>query len=949
MRTWIRSLALAAIVTSAVTTVAWAQAQSNEIFGRVTDASGAVIPGVTVTIASPALITPQSTVTVESGAYRFPNIPLGLYSVTFEIPGFQRVIRENVRIATGFVAEINARLEVSTVQETVTVNAASPVVDTRSTIQGQTFTREMLESIPTARDPWVVLEQTPGVIMNQQNVGGNKSGQQSTFIAHGTGNNEVWNVDGGNITDMAASSSSLYFDFDAFEEIQIQTGGSDASVQSSGVSINLVTRSGGNQLRGSSRFYVVDNNFQGDNINAELEAQGAGSGNPVKNIKDYGFEIGGPIIKNKAWFWGSAGFNDIEVGVIGFTNPGGDPNNPDDLFTDLTRLKTYNAKLNYQWAPSNKSTFLYFFNDKIRNARGAGPTNPPETTFRQTAPVSNFKASHQWIPGNRLTMEFQGFSMPNGGFRLDFHEDSLIDVQAATDLVTGMDWRSNQLNDNRRPQSELRADGNYFLSSVLGGDHATKFGIGWRDTPFGFSSVRGGGATARFRSGVPSEATLYRNSNTETALTQVFGYIQDSYTRGRLTINGGLRFDYQNDEALSSSVPANAMIPDLLPAVDFAGTDSGIAFYDWSPRVGVTYDLTNDGRTVLKGNYAMYWGTGISTAASLNPVSEVSLRYPWNDLNGDTFVQRNELDLTRLLNRTGNYNPANPASPVSSTTVDPNFKNDRTDEFSIGLERELMANFGVGAAYIYRSYPDYENFTTINGLRSEDYVPVAFTAACGNTTCDQPSYTVTYYQLPFQQPGTGTRRNADRTREYHGLELTARKRFGDRWMLNASANIQSTTYHYGGPNVSYQDPTDIEKLDGAQTGTSNSRWVGKLTGLYVLPWYDIGVSGFLNMRQGYPFNRFVQSPTRTGGIGTSNVDIDRWGDVRYENFYQVDMRVEKQFTFGRTKWAAAFDVFNMLNSDVVLGRTAQQNSTRANYVTEVLAPRVARFGVRLNF
>jgi hypothetical protein len=130
-------------------------------------------------------------------------------------------------------------------------------------------------------------------------VGGNKSGQQSTFVAHGTGNNEVWNVDGGNITDMAASSSSLYFDFDAFEEIQIQTGGSDASVQSSGVSINLVTRSGGNKLRGSSRFYVVDNNFQGDNITDELRAQGAGFGNPVKNIKDYGFEIGARIVKNK--------------------------------------------------------------------------------------------------------------------------------------------------------------------------------------------------------------------------------------------------------------------------------------------------------------------------------------------------------------------------------------------------------------------------------------------------------------------------------------------------------------------------------------------------------------------------------------------------------------------------------------------------------------------------
>lgn len=944
----VRSVAMAALAVVLSSGVARAQA-GGEIFGRVSDASGATMPGVSVTISGPALITPQTTTSLDSGAYRFPGIPVGLYTVTFEIPGFNRLVRENVRIETGFNAEINARLDVSSVQETVTVSAAGPVVDTRSTTTGQTFNREMLERIPSARDPWVVLEQTPGIIMNQQNVGGNKSGQQSTFIAHGTGNNEVWNVDGGNITDMASSSSSLYFDFDAFEEIQVQTGGSDASVQSSGVSVNLVTRSGGNTLRGSSRFFVVDNNLQGDNITPELKAQGAGSGNPIKNIKDYGFEVGGPILRNKLWYWGSAGLNDIAVGVVGFTNPGGDPENPDDLFTDVTNLKTYNAKLQYQWAPSNKSTFLYFFNDKVRNARGASPTSPPETTFRQTAPVHNFKGSHQWIPNNRMTVEFQGFSMPNGGFRLNFHEDSLIDVQSTIDLATNMNGRSNQMNENRRPQTELRADANYFLTNLLGGDHATKFGVGYRDNPVGFTAIRGGRARARFRNGVPVEADLYRDSNTEASLQQIYGYLQDSYTRGKLTVNAGVRVDYQDDEALPSSVPANPIIPDLLPAVQFAGADSGVTFLDVSPRLGVTYNLTGDGRTILKGNYAIYWGTGISTAASVNPVSEVTLRFPWNDLNGDRFVQRNELDLTRRLSLTGNYDPANPSSPRSSTTVDPNLKNDRTTEFSVGVERELMANFGVGASYIYRQYPDYENFTIVPGVNAADYVPVTFTAPCTSVACTDPSYTVTYYQLPYTRPGGGFRRNADRTRKYHGLELTARKRFSDRWMLNASANFQSTRYFYGGPDVSYQDPTDIAMLDGAQTGTANAKWLGKVTGLYVLPWHDIGVSGFFNMRQGYPFNRYLLSPSRTGGIGTANVDIDRWGDVRYDTFSQLDMRVEKQFTFGRTKWAVALDVFNVMNSNVVLAREDQMNSTRANFVEEVLAPRVARIGLRLNF
>jgi hypothetical protein len=944
-----RRLLVFLLVTTVATSSAWAQAQSNEIFGKVTDETGGVLPGVSVTLTSAALITPQTTVTVESGAYRFPNIPLGTYTVTFEIPGFSRLVRENVRVETGFNAEINAQLRVSQVQETVTVSGAAPVIDTRSTTTGQTFTREMLERIPSARDPWVVLEQTPGIIMNQQNVGGNKSGQQSTFIAHGTGNNEVWNVDGGNITDMAASSSSLYFDFDAFEEIQIQTGGSDASVQSSGVSINLVTKSGGNTFKGASRLFVVDNNLQGNNITPELEAQGAGSGNPIKNIKDYGFDIGGPIKRNKAWFWGAAGYNDIEVGVVGFTVPGGDPNNPEDLFTDLTKLKTYNAKLQYQWSPPHKSTFLYFFNDKIRNARGAGPNNPPETTFRQTAPVSTFKASHQWIPTNRLTLEAQVMRMPNGGFTLDFHEDSLRDVQAAIDLATNLNYRSNQFNENRRPQTEYRFDANYFLSSFLGGDHATKFGIGYRDTPFGFTSIRGGSARARFRNGAPVEADLYRNANTETALAQMYGYVQDAYSRGRLTINGGVRFDYQNDEALPSQIDANPIIPQLLPAVNFAGADSRVSFFDVSPRAGVTFDIGGDGRTVLKSNVAIYYGTGITTASSVNPLGEVSLRFPWSDLNGDRFVQADELDLTRRLNLTGNYDPANPSSPVSSTTVDPDLKNDRTNEFTIGIDREVAGNFGVGATFIYRNYPRYENITLIPGVSPSDYQPVSYTAACGNASCSEPSYTVTYYQLPFARPGGGFRINADRTRQYKGLELTARKRFSDRWMLNASANFQSTTYDYGEPGRAYQDPTDVENLDGAQTGTANARWTGKLSGLYVLPWQELGVSAFLNMRQGYPFNRVILSPSRTGGIGTVNVDIDRWGDARLDNFYQLDMRVEKQIPVGRMRWALSLDVFNLLNAATVLARQDVQNSTTANNVEEVLAPRVARIGVRFSF
>lgn len=294
------------------------------------------------------------------------------------------------------------------------------------------------------------MEQTPGIIMSSQNVGGNKSGQQLTFIAHGTGNNEVWNMDGGNITDQAAESSSMYYDFDAFEEIQIQTGGSDASVQSSGVSINLITKTGGNVFHGSSRFYVVDDSAQSSNISDALRAQGAGSGNPVRNIKDYGFEVGGPILRNKAWFWTAYGRQDIEVGVVGFVRPGGDPANSKDLMPDVTNIKTYNGKLQYQWAQQHKSTFLYVFNDKFRGSRDVGPLRTHEASYRQVAPTDTFKVSHQWIPSNRMSLDTQFMSMPTGGFKLELQDPALRDVQAAFDIFTAVNSRSTRYQENRR-------------------------------------------------------------------------------------------------------------------------------------------------------------------------------------------------------------------------------------------------------------------------------------------------------------------------------------------------------------------------------------------------------------------------------------------------------------------------------------------------------------------
>ena len=260
-----------------------------------------------------------------------------------------------------------------------------------------------------------MLERTPGITMDRVNVGGNQSGQQSGYISRGasTGNNK-WSIDGVDITDMAATGASpIYYDFDMLEEMQVTTGGADVSQQTGGVGINLVTRSGTDRLRGSGRVYITDEQFQGDNINDELRAQNAGSGAPIQNIQDYGFEVGGPIKKGRAWYWGSYGTQDIKTGVVGFykQDPVCGPPRPTDtdalracLETDLTTLNNYNWKVQVVPFTNNKFTFQNTWAEKVRNARDASDTRPIETTYRQKAVSSDF-GTFGWLTGPVAVLE----------------------------------------------------------------------------------------------------------------------------------------------------------------------------------------------------------------------------------------------------------------------------------------------------------------------------------------------------------------------------------------------------------------------------------------------------------------------------------------------------------------------------------------------------------------
>jgi hypothetical protein len=1003
-----------------VSAIATAQQQTGEIFGKVTDQSGGVLPGVTVTLTAPNLLQPLTAVTSDTGTYQFPRLNIGTYTVKFELAGFKSVINEGIQVTVGFNAQVNAQMGISTVQETITVTGESPIVDTRETGTKQTFTNELLQGIPSARDPWVILQQTAGIAMDRENIGGNMSGQQSNYVSRG-GNptNNKWSLDGVDITDMSATGASpSYYDFDAFEEMTINTGGVDVTQQTGGVGINLVTKSGSDKFRGSSRYYVTDDSMESNNLDDTLRRQGASSGNPIQNIQDYGLEAGGPLKKGRAWVWGSYGKQNIKVGVLGFYQPTDFcqslknttvalAQSIDDingcLNTDLTTLQTTNLKGEVQLFKGNKLSLFNNFAKKVRNARGASDLNPIETTTPQgavpasfgkhwwnTGPNPTYKFGDQWVVSDRLLVDLQ-YAHVGNNFVLDVHSPELVDVQPSIIISTGLNGRSANQQVFIRPVNSLTFNSNYFMPGVLGGDHALKFGGYWRDSNTTSLAHMGGFARVRFPTSIDNDCSLaatgcqvdlFRDGNSVYDLENVAAYVQDTFTHGRLTTQLGVRFDRIHDQALAASIIANPLGGPWLPAINFPGADPGVVKNNYSPRLGFTYDIAGNGKTLARANYARYYGQvgNAGVSGTVNPVSQTAIRYPWIDANNNKSADAGEITLgpNPLALVAGNWSATNPGATTSANSVDPNLKNDTTDEFIVGVDREVGAGFAVGANYIWRRYGNF-NYEDRVGITSADWVQRTFTPAAStcpgadNRTEAATCPTVTYYEPSFQQPTIQQRINVPGyNRTYNGFELTSRKRMSNHWLMNTSFSFNSTTYNYNefpgshnmssgtaGANDISEDPTNRAVRNGFQydyltSGSGvgnvfvNAKWLFKLSGVYELP-YAINVSAFYNARQGYPFEQGILTPSRNNGGNTVFVVLDPIGEERLPTYQNFDFHVERPVRVNNLRFVPSADVFNLMNSNTIQAIRGTQNAANANQIQAILAPRVVRFGIRFNW
>ena len=927
-----------------VATPAFAQ-QTGTLAGVVRDAQGAVLPGVTVTVTSPALIGgARSVVTGEAGAYQLAAIPPGEYAVTYELTGFGTLKREGVAIRVAQTTRLDVELALGSLQETVTVSGESPVVDVSSTTTQTNIDKELFDAIPTGRNPWVMAGLVPGVVTGRLDVGGTEGMQQYNIEAFGSADSQKsFSIDGlkTNWGGGSGGSTMQYYGFEMYEEYNMQTASGTAESDVSGVYMNMVTKSGGNRFTSDHNIYYMNDELQGDNVDDDLRARlglGAGAqtgaaGNPIKTSYDWSSTLGGPLKQDRAWFFGALRWWRLDQYQIGARNADG------SQAIDDNRIRNFMGKVTAQLAENTKGSFMFNRNLKDRFHRRDSPFlfTEDKASVLQDQPAQNFVAQVNQVVGTAMVIDARVGRMW-GVFPTRYQPEVTRDDIAIRDIVRNTQFNAateQSLNPNHRYQANATAS--YFADNLGAGSHDFKFGAQLSWEMMQYDRIRNGDLFLELNDGVPLRAQI---ANTPVAsdhrLSTWAAFAQDRWTVGRATINYGVRLDGVKGYLPEQASPAGTFTGERsFPETTVFNYELNIA-----PRIGLSYDLVGNGRTALKAYFGRFYNQfGSEIAETVNPNARINVQVPWTDLNGDLRYQPGELNLTNFTGFRGVF-----------PRMDDGSDRPYSDEFNVGVDHQLVQNFAVSLSYHRRQHR--------NGLGVVDlarpasaYTPVTRSYI----DPDNGPTNVTVYNL---DPALATLRDRVITNvdvlesDYDGVQLSFNKRMSNRWQLLGGVTFQnhegfahSGTFTNPPSNTDVNNPNYRLNRDGSAIFT-DLPWTFTLSGSYQLP-YEISFSGKYTARAGDPLERTF---TATGlAQGSETIYAQPRGEDRAETVNKfVDLRFAKRFSFGPSRLEGSIDVFNLLNANHVQLQNEATGTTWGR-PTRILAPRIVRFGLTARF
>jgi hypothetical protein len=907
---------------------------SGSLRGRVLDATGSDLPGVIVTATSPAVMGgSRVAVTSDQGLYRFPSLPPGTYEIKMELTGFKTVVLPNVRIDVGLGLTIDRRLEVSSIEETLTVLGDSPIVDTKNTSAGAVVTTEVLEKIPSSRDLWNTLQQVPGLVVGRENVGGFESHTLSAMQVHGSGASGVQhNLNGMDMTLMHQDNLGAgYFSTDAYEQIEVTTSGISAEHSRGGVVINQVFKSGSNKFRGSGAAYYENDALQANNIDSRLRDRGVNaSGAPLDSLFDVSAQLGGPILRDRIWFFNAFRQYDVTPLVLNCFRPGG------AQCTNDSTLQNYDIKVNGQASPNNRLMFQYAWGRKYLPNRGIGEFVLPEAAWRQDGRHEVYQGKYDRVISSTALLEVNAGALATP-FPLAY--GPLVgDKTTAFDEVTQV--RFDAPSNDFFQRGEMQTVGSKFTlfeDDLLGAPHDFKFGVEYRRGAVPQTTVRNGDLERRYRSGNPFRVIVYNTPVTQEARNQsVAAFAQDSIRAGRFTINPGVRVEWWRGD-----LPAQSSEPRSFADV-FGGNvafPERIGLMEWttvSPRFGMVYDVAGDSRTVLKFTAGRYFsqieGNRINNVANQNGAG--SATFDWTDLDGDNYPDYpTEFGTLIALNL------------PRFKTIETGLKSPYSDEISATVERGLTERMSVSARYTYRKNSRILAETDLALPTAAFSVPTtAVDPLTGNTISYWslgPEYRSVRNDIVLSQFDSNWSR-------YHGVDLVFDRRFDGRWMVRGSLTLQDNYGRVG----SYMDRNDAEINAYGAVGL-DPKYMLKLLGTIVLPadvnfgWAYRSTGGMNSFDGAASMARLVQVRDSTTG-SFYRIRVEENGEYRQEAVNVLDLRASKLFRVAGVSVEGMLDAFNVLNANNVLQAGTITGST-LDRIVQVLPPRILRLGVRLQF